>query len=173
MNIEPLERVTKEIMRRYNKKPEAWSVLADTRGNIIVLGPTLGYRLKFIALGPHKYTGVGAKVKNVKKLRDIVEGTPPYGFRPLSKNKIDVLFTALRRKGKLERRMVAELLEPKPISTGRLMKIKPRAILSGPVITHPDLSSISWRQRELERKLALEAEKLFRKRHPLRAEMYG
>ncbi|MEA2089548.1 MAG: hypothetical protein U9O89_02155 [Thermoproteota archaeon] len=173
MNIKPLEHVIREIMSRYNRKPKGWNALADRRGNIIILGPKSNYRLKLVSLGPNKYTGVGGRVKSLERLRRMVEGTPAYGFRPLSKDKIQILFTTLQRKGRLERALVDELLGLTPTSTGEIRKLRPHAVLSGPVITYPDLSAISWRQRKLERKLALEAERLFRKRHPLRAEMYG
>ena len=173
LSAEPLERITKKIMDRYNRKPEGWNVLTDRRGNILVLGPKSSYMLRLISLGPDRYIGVGAKVGGLEKMRGMVEGTPPYGFRPLSKRKTQVLLTALQRKGRLEKATVKEILGSKPLSTPEIMERRPHAVLSGPVIAHPDLGSISQRQRELERKLALEAFRLFRKRHPLRAEIYG
>lgn len=173
MNIRPLEKVVEEIMNQYDRKPKGWNALADRRGNIIIFGPKLNYRLKLVSLGPKKYTGVGTRVKSLERLRGMVEGTPHYGFRPLSKDKIEILFSTLRRKGKLERTLTDELLGLTPMSTGEIKKLRPHAVLSGPMITYPDLSAISSRQRKLERKLSLEAEKLFRKRYPFRAEMYG
>jgi hypothetical protein len=173
LNIKPLEYVVKEITSRYNHKPEGWNALADSRGNIIVLGPRSSYRLKLISLGPNKYTGVGTKVKSSERLNGMVRGAPSYGFRPLSEDKIELLLTALHQKGRIERALIDELLGGTPVSTGEIKKLKPHMVLSGPMITYPDLAAISGRQRELERKLTLEAEKLFRKRYPLRAEMYG
>ena len=173
LSAEPLERITKEIMDRYNRKPEGWNVLTDRRGNILVLGPRSSYMLRLIWLGPDRYTGVGAKVGGLKKMREMVDGSPPYGFRPLSKRKIKDLLTTLQTKRILEKALVKELLGSNPLSTPEIMERRPHAVLSGPVIAYPDLGSISQRQRELERKLALEAARLFRKRHPLRAKIYG
>jgi len=51
-------------------------------------------------------------------------------------------------------------------------KERPNAVLSGPIIAHPDLSTISKSQRELESKLRIGAGKLFRQKYPHRAEMY-
>lgn len=173
MSAEPLERITKRIMDRYNRRPEGWNVLTDRRGNILVLGPRSSYMLRVIPLGPDRYTGVGARVGGLEKMRGMVDGSPPYGFRPLSKRKTQFLLTELQTKGRLEKAMVKEILGSKPLSTPEIMERRPHAVLSGPVIAYSDLGSISQRQRELERKLTLEADKLFRKRHPLRAEIYG
>jgi len=54
-----------------------------------------------------------------------------------------------------------------------LEKKRPNAVLTGPVIAHLDLSTISKSQKELELKLTIEAEKLFRNKYPHRAAIYG
>jgi hypothetical protein len=54
-----------------------------------------------------------------------------------------------------------------------LEKKKPKAVLNGPFIGHPDLSTISESQRELEAKLKIESLKLFKKKYPYRASIYG
>jgi hypothetical protein len=69
-------------------------------------------------------------------------------------------------------RLVSEILEEKPVPTLEIEKKRPNAVLSGPIIAHPDISTISKSQRELELKLRIGAEKLFREKYPHRAEMY-
>lgn len=68
--------------------------------------------------------------------------------------------------------LISKILEKKPISTLDLKKKRPKVVLSGPFIGYPDLSTISKSQKELELKLEIEAEKLFRKEYPYRATIY-
>lgn len=172
MDVEPIRRITKDILSQYNKRPKGWSVLADQKGNVLVLGPSSSYWLRLIWLNPHEYTGAGIKVDDPEEMRRIVEGTPSYGFRPLPKGSVQKLLRAVQRNGRVESSLAEKLLSITPVSTRELQKRSPSAILSGPIITHRDLSTISEGQRKLERKLTLEAEKLFRKRYPLRSGIY-
>jgi len=106
-------------------------------------------------------------------VRRLVEGTPSYGLRPLSSGETRELLNAIHREDAIPNRLIERLLGMKPVPTWELEERGPKAVLSGPVIAHPDLSAISESQRQLERKLALEADKLFRKKYPDRAAIYG
>lgn len=171
--FEPVEQITNRILNQYNKHPEGWSVLVDSQRNVLVVGPSSGYRLKLIPLNPREYTGVGTRIAGSKRLRKIVEDVPPYGFRPLSHEETRNLLIAIHHKGKSRTKQINELLEMKPVPTWEIEKRSPEAVVAGPLIAHPNLSTISRRQRELEAKLAVEADKLFRKKYPLRARIYG
>jgi hypothetical protein len=61
----------------------------------------------------------------------------------------------------------------KPVPTWEIDERRPEAVVTGPLVAHPNLSAISKGQRELEAKLAVEADKLFRRKYPLRARTYG
>jgi len=172
LDVESIRKITEEILSQYNRKPEGWSVLVDQRGNVVVLGPSSGYWLKLIWLNPNEYTGAGIKVDDPEEMRRMVEGTPSYGLRPLSKGSVQKLLAAVQRTGRVEGSLAKRLLSMPPVSTSELEERRPDAVLSGPIISHPDLRAISEGQRSLERKLDLEAEKLFRKRYPLRSGMY-
>ena len=170
MIVEPVEILMARILRQYNNKPEGWNVLTDSKGNVLVLGPKAGYRLKLISLNPVEYTGVGMKIKRLNDVRKAISSEPSYGFRPLAK---DVVRELLNYKSQSRQNaMIYELLKQKPVSTGEIEKRKPRAILGGPIIAHPDLNIISDNQRKLEAKLALEADKLFKRKYPGRAAIY-
>lgn len=171
MSVEPIEKISKRILIQYDKNPESWAVLADRRSNLLVLGPDGGFRLKILSLGPHKQIGVGAEVDLSTDLREIMKESSSYGFRPLSMEKARGLLTAIQR-GNLKRSHVKNLLGASPVSTVDLQKMKPEMVLSGPVMLHPNLSTISNGQKELEEKLTIEADKLFRKKYPLRAGIY-
>ena len=172
MSAQTIESLMNRIMNQYNRKPEGWTVLVDFKGNVLVMGPKEGYRLKMIHLNPYEYTGVGIKIEGPEKVRRLVEGGPSYGFRPLSSKQAKELLKNFHE-GDLQNKVVREVLETKPVPTWELEKKKPKAFLSGPIIAHPNLATISNSQRKLEAKLAAEADKLFRKKYPHRAAMYG
>lgn len=172
MITEPIESLMPKIMSQYNNRPEGWSVLTDYKGNLLVLSPNCGYMLRMIPINPQEHMGVGMKIDNPQEIRRFVKGAPSYGFRPLSIGQTKKLLNDFRR-GKEQQTVVSELLERKPLSIPELQKKKPKVVLGGPFIGHPDLGAISESQRLLEAKLKIECEKLFRKKYPLRASIYG
>lgn len=171
MITEPIESLMLKIMNRYNNQPEGWSVLTDYKGNLLVLGPNDGYMLRMIPINPEEHIGVGVKIDNPQEIRRFVNGAPPYGFRPLSTGQTKKLLNGFRQRE--QHKLVSEILERRPLSIPELQKKKPRVVLGGPFLRHPDLSTISENQRMLEAKLKIESERLFRKRYPLRASIYG
>lgn len=173
MLFEPVEQITKRILRQYNRHPEGWSVLVDNKRNVLVIGPSSSYRLKLVPLSPQEYTGVGVKFGRSKGLQKMVKNLPPYGFRPLSREETRDLLSAIHRRGRPTDKRIKELLEMKPVPTWEIDKKRPEAVVTGPLVAHPNLSAISKRQKELEAKLAVEADKLFRRKYPLRARTYG
>ena len=173
VNIEPVESLMRRILDQYNKKPEGWGVLTDHKGNVLVLGPRTGYRLKLIPLNPQEYTGVGVRISGIKKKRRIVEEFPSYGFRPLSSRETKELLNTFHQGSAIRNKRIKKLLGMKPVPTWELQRKELKAVLSGPVIAHPNLSAVSKSQRKLEMKLAVEADRLFRKRYPQRAAIYG
>lgn len=173
MRAQSIELLIEQIMNQYNEKTEGWKVLIDRKGNVLVIGPRIGYRLKLIPLNPEEYTGVGVRISGLKEMQRITEGLPSYGFRPLSSTETKHLLNTIHKGGTVQSKLIEKLLETKPVPTWELPKKEHRAVLTGPVMARPSLSAISKSQRELERKLALEADKLFRKKYPLRAAIYG
>lgn len=170
VRTQPIESLMQSIMRQYNKHPEGWKVLSDQKGNVLIYGPRNAYRLKLIPLSPEAYTGVGAKLNNVKEMQNLKKGGSPFGLRPLSQATTKELLTSSQQ-GQAE--AISKILEAKPLPIGNIFKKKPTAILSGPIISHPNLSAISKSQKKLGSKLSLDAIRLFRKKHPRRAAIYG
>jgi hypothetical protein len=72
-----------------------------------------------------------------------------------------------------QQRLLSQILKKNPVPIPEVQKKRPKAVLGGPFIGHPDLSTISERQRELEAKLKIESLKLFHKKYPYRASIYG
>lgn len=172
MNVEPIESLMRRIIHQYNEEPEGWSVLTDHKGSVLVLGSRMGYRLKLIPLNPHEFTGVGVRIGSTKEMRKVLDGVPSYGFRPLSGLETRKLLSTIHQRGAVQNRLIQRLLGIKPVPTWELEKKMAKTVLGGPIITHPNLSAISESQRELEMKLAVEADRLFRKKYPGRAAIY-
>jgi len=137
------------------------------------LGPKVGYRLKLIPLNPREYTGVGVRIGGLEELQSVTERFPSYGFRPLSCGESKELLRTIHEGGALQERLINKLLGMKPVPTWELQRKEVEAVLGGPVVACPDLSAVSRSQRELEAKLAIEADKLFRKKYSHRAAIYG
>jgi hypothetical protein len=171
VSVEPVELLANKIMKRYNKQPVGWTVLRDFKGNVLVIGPADGYMLKIIMINPQEYSGIGVKIDSPRELRTLVEGAPLFGYRPLAKMQVEELLNRFRHRER-NNRLISEILEKKPVPTLEIQKKRPIGVLTGPVIAHPDLSTISKSQRELELRLRIGAEKLFRQKYPHRAEMY-
>ena len=172
MATEQIESLLPKIMKRYNKHPTGWNVFRDYKGNFLVLGPNDGYMLKMIPLNPQEHTGVGIKIDDSNEMQKLVEGAPSYGFRPLSTKQTERLVNSFNQAEK-QQRLISKLLEKNPVSIQELKQKKSNTILGGPFIGHPDLSTISESQRELETKLKIESLKMFRKKYSYRASIYG
>ncbi|MCW3997526.1 MAG: hypothetical protein NWF10_03035 [Candidatus Bathyarchaeota archaeon] len=171
MSTEPIDLLTKKIIKRYNKRPIGWTVLQDFKGNVLIMGPREGYMLKMVMINPQEYTGVGMQIENPKNIRRLVKGAPLYGYRPLPSTQArDLLssFDNIERQNKI----ISEILKRKPVPTWEIGRKKSNLLLNGPILAHPDLAAISKSQRKLDLKLRIEAQKLFKKKYPLRAEMY-
>jgi hypothetical protein len=171
VSIEPVELLANKIMDRYNKDPIGWTVLRDLKGNVLVTSPAEGYMLKIITINPQEYTGIGVKIDSSRELRTLVEGAPSFGYRPLAEMQVEELLNGFRQSER-NSRLISEFLEKNPVPTLEIQKKRPIAVLTGPVMAHPDISTISKSQRELELRLRIGAEKLFRQKYPHRAEIY-
>jgi len=172
MSAEPIEVMLSKILQQYNKSPEGWNVISDHRGNIIVLGPKTNYWLRLVPISPNNYAGTGIQIDGSSKIEQIVKDTPHYGLRPLSRRDLSRLLRTFQSESRVHSDLIEKMLKKRPEAMRDINKIRPRAVLSGPILAHPDLSAISRGQRELERKLKMEAEKLFRERYPSRASLY-
>ncbi len=172
MSIEPIESLMLKIFKRYNDLPIGWSVLRDFKGNLLIIGPNEGYMLKIVPINPQESTGVGIKVESTDQIRKIIDGAPSYGFRPLSTQQTERLVNSFQQ-GKNQNEILSKLLKRNPVSIQELNQKKPKSILGGPFIRHPDLSTISESQRKLEAKLKIESLKMFKMKYPQRASIYG
>ena len=171
MITEPIDTLSNKIIKQYNKQPIGWTILRDFKGTLLIIGPKEGYILKLVTINPQEYTGVGMKIKSQKHIQKLVKGAPHYGFRPLQNKQTKELLNSFQIP-EIQNKIISEVLQKQPLSTWEIENKKPSLILNGPIITHPDLSLISKNQRKLDQKLRIDAEKLFKKKYPHRAEIY-
>ena len=172
MKTESFESLMRRVMDAYNKHPKGWNVLADPKGNVLILGRKEGYRMKLIPLNPYEHTGVGVRIKVGEELRGLLTDAPSYGFRPLPPTVMQALVREAGR-GTVSNALAKRLLSIQPRPSWNVRDEDTMAVLRGPVISHPDLSAISKGQRELDAKLAKAGNELFRRRHPQRAALYA
>lgn len=172
MSFEPIEKVIERIINLYNENPRDWRVLIDKKGNALVLGPEIGYKLRLIHINPQEYTGVGVKIQGLEEIQEKLRNIPSYGFRPLTKYRTKKFLDSIQNQDLIKEKFLRELFKINPVPTLKLQE-ETETILRGPIITHPDLSIISKGQRKLEARLTMEAERLFRLKYPSRARIYG
>ena len=165
MEILDYNDMVKEIIREYDKKPENWQVLVgrSPRGfyDIIFSNPEVVWQLKLDTIYKPNPMGFGVKL-DVDPSKIQIESFPPYGFRPISPQIIDMI------KRQVSTREIAAVLmksiaDSPPVSTD---KIKSPIAAVGPYIQRPTLEPVSQKQKELSIKIDKELEKLMRERYP-------
>ena len=158
-------------MQDYSDDPRGWRIMSTPVGDMLVLGPTSSFQMKLIPLGPQKYTGAGIEITEPKKALKQIRQTPEYGLRSLSSDDVSDLMAALSNPQSSSAKL-HEILRRSPQSHADLTQSDVEHILSGPVLTRPDLGSLDPTILKMQRSLDLSASDIFRKRYPMRAGMY-
>ncbi|RWX73209.1 MAG: hypothetical protein Metus_1183 [Candidatus Methanosuratincola subterraneus] len=163
------EEILREIIEKYNKKPIGWHMASDLRGNAIVIGPDIGYRIKTMMISPSENIGFGTRFEPGNLGASIGSGYH-FGFRPVPPE----LFEKISKENFVTegvQRIIGKILESDPVPLERIDS-EAGGILGGPFLQHPDLRGISKAQQELDEKLRIEVEKEFIRRCPMRASIY-
>ncbi len=168
---QPVEKLIPRIFEKYTENPRGWHILNTPSGDMVVLGPDVSYQLRIIELSPSRYTGVGMEIESLEMPVEEISGTPEFGLRVLDEQDIRILAEALVGSSNMLPQ-VEEIVRRTPVSLAQIEHSDVKHILSGPVLSRPDLKcfspSVIRRQYELER----HAQRIFRERYPLRAGMY-
>lgn len=172
MEIKALEDSIKEILEGYNKRPKGWQFISDPMGNLLALGPEVGYRLKLMMINPNENLGVGVKIQDVEPIRRSIGAEFDSGFRPLDQDLSRALLSAISENRINSSDLLKRILQIDPVPVHELDRSDLGAILGGPFIAHPDLRYISKSQMELDSRLSAELDRLFMKKYPLRAGIY-
>jgi hypothetical protein len=167
----PVEEIIPSILEDYSDEPRGWRVMSTPVGDILVLGPTSTFQMKLIPLGPQKFTGAGVEITEPRKVLKRIRQTPEYGLRGLSSGDISDLMSALNNPESSSAKLHS-ILQRSPESHADLTQSNAEHILSGPVLTRPDLGSLDPTLLKMQRTLDLSAAEVFRRKYPMRSGMY-
>ena len=156
MKITSDSQILEEITSEYNKDPESnWRVTAfrgeKGRYNLYVIKGKKFWQIKTEFITPYTYIGVGGKTTARES-----EGEHSFGLRPLPRKYLREIVREAR-KGNISEGLFKEIMEIPPVATS---DVPPETrILQGPVLISP-LEDISPRQKDLDRKLSYELDRL-------------
>jgi hypothetical protein len=167
MIIMPETEIWKQFFRRYNRNPLNWRIysgISDT-GNLQLLINSPNYR--WLIERDSAFSdrpGIGGMVEEciVPKL-DLEQS----GYRPVP-GKIMKHMIALMEEGKdyaEAAKIIESAMRCEPITFEEIGRIRPRAIMSGPIMLSPrPIQTVVGGQLELDAKLEAELEKLKKRR---------
>lgn len=97
--------------------------------------------------------------------------TPEFGYRPLTHTDIEGLVNSLNNPEAMQSQL-RRIIGRDPMTPAQLEKESLASILSGPVLTRPDLDALGPDVARLQNTLDKSAQKEFRERYPRRAGMF-
>lgn len=156
MEIKPDAEVLEEITAEYNKDPEGnWKVTAfqDEKGryDLYVIKGKRFWQIKTEFITPYRYIGVGGKTSAKASEEEYT-----FGLRPLPREYVKRVVRYARR-GKVPEKVFREIMKIPPVAVSDVNG--EARILQGPVVLSP-LEEISPSQRELDRRLSSELDRL-------------
>jgi len=173
MELSSVEDILREIQEGYNRRPKGWQMASDFRGNTLVLGPNVGYRLKTMMINPQENLGVAARIDGTDELKGLIGSNPDAscGLRPIDAEMARMLFSGVsgRWEDAERQELISRVLAIDPVPSWDLGKAGIRGIVGGPFLAHPDLRMVSKAQLELDERLQQELNRLFSTRYPMRA----
>ena len=169
---EPAEEIVPRILEQYSERPRGWHIMNTPRGEVLVLSSDSAFQLKLIPLNPREFTGAGVELPESNDIVDSIRTSPEFGLRPLSENDLHGMAQSIQS-GQDARQEIGEILSRTPLSIEDLSSNQSSHILRGPVLTRPDLGSLSPEILKMQMSIDRSAQKTFRKKYPMRAGMYG
>jgi hypothetical protein len=167
MSIASYERVIDEIMESYSENPSGWKYLAsknpEGRGyDIVVYNPRVGmWQIKIESIYSYP-RGLGKKLEEPEKVIDVLGAKGRFGLRPISPRDFFVLMVALESGNRDYFEKYMEELTERPAMSPKEIKTPVASIGPFDFIPKPSpLGMISEEQRELEKRLSKELEKLY------------
>lgn len=168
---ESAEVIVPRILTRYSERSRGWHIMNTPRGEVLVLSSDSAFQLKLIPLSPREFTGAGVELPESNDIVDSIRASPEYGLRPISEMDLQAIASSISE-DQGARQQIGEILSRTPLSLEDLSSNQSSHILSGPVLTRPDLGSLSPEMLKMQMVLDKSAQRTFRKRYPMRAGMY-
>lgn len=141
------------------------------RGEMLVLSPESAFQLKLIPLNPYEFTGAGIEIPDSSKPIESIRSSPEFGLRPLYESDLLSIAKVISSEQETQSKL-GELLARTPKSLEDLSSGTASHILRGPVLMRPDLGSLDPDISRVQTNLDKSAERLFRKKYPMRSGMY-
>ena len=170
---EPAEKIVPRILKQYSERPRGWHIMNTPRGEVLVLSSDSAFQLKLIPLNPREFTGAGVELPESNDIVDSIRTSPEFGLRPLSEADLQGIANSMSGGDQDARQEIGEILNRTPLSIEDLSSNESSHLLRGPVLSRPDLGSLSPEILKMQIALDRSANKTFRKRYPMRAGMYG
>ncbi len=168
---EPAEEIVPRILKRYSERPRGWRIMNTPKGEVLVLSSDSAFQLKLIPLNPREFTGAGVELPESNDAVERIRSAPEFGLRPVTERDVQNIANAMSGSEEA-RRELREVLQRTPLSLEDLSASKSSHILQGPVLTRPDLGSLSPDILKTQTALDKRAQRIFRDKHPMRAGMY-
>jgi hypothetical protein len=159
------------MLQEYAERPRGWRVLNTPNGAMLVLGPSSAFQFKIIPLNPYEYTGAGIEIPEPTKMVRQIRRTPEFGLRNLMESDIASLVETLSNPVSTNQKL-KKIMGRSPLSQDELRSSSVEHLLSGPVLTRPDLGSLHPDLLKHQTLLDTSAESIFRRQFPERAGMF-
>ncbi len=138
---------------------------------MLVVGPDSAFQLKIIPISPQEFTGAGAELPESNTVIDSIRSSPEYGLRGLAQAELEAILESVINPS-VAPSPIGSILRRAPLGSDEIEKSNVDHFLTGPVLTRPDLSSLGPEVVRMRDTLDRSANKVFRKRYPMRAGMY-
>jgi hypothetical protein len=145
--------------------------MSTPKNEMLVVGPDAAFQLKLIPLNPREVTGAGVELPDSNPAIDQLRESPEYGLRPLDAVDIQTLIESMSNPAESTTHLQS-IIHRDPVTPQDLEKVDVQHLLTGPVFTRPDLGSMSPELLKIQDTLERSAQRIFKKKHPMRAGMY-
>ncbi|MHA1906969.1 MAG: hypothetical protein ACW98Y_06720 [Candidatus Thorarchaeota archaeon] len=169
--IESTDEIVPRILRRYSESPRGWRVMSTPVGDMLVVGKDSAFQLRIIPINPREYTGAGTELPESNDVIDSIRASPEFGSRNLTHTDIEALVESMSNPAQVQQQL-HDILHRAPLLPTEIEKGEIDHLLTGPVLTRPDLSGLGPDILSLRNSLERSANRVFRKKYPMRAGMY-
>ncbi len=169
--IEPADEIVPRILKRYSESPRGWRVMSTPVGDMLVVGNDSAFQLRIIPVNPHEVTGAGTELPESNDVIDSIRTSPEFGSRNLTQTDIEALIESMSNPAQIQQHL-HDILHRDPLLPAEIERGNIDHLLHGPVLTRPDLSGLGPDILSVRRSLERSANRVFRKKYPMRAGMY-
>jgi len=168
-SVQPSDSIKKQILNLYNRDPRGWRVFVgrDPKGfsEVTITHPPHAWLLKEQIINPFRAVGLGVKL-TLEEPKIFNDQLPhDFGLRPLSNRRMQEIVRLMER-GQPVQDVMEKIMKTSPIPLTEAPSFG-NIFAQGPVVVRQDaLKGLSRNQRELDRRLDVELERLLLRKYP-------